>query len=248
LSKKDLNVFIRKARKKYNISTNTYLDVFNPDIDEFKSLAKKYDEIDFDAVENKLIDTVNEINRKIFDLIDTRFGVASLTTLGTDALMWSHYADSHRGLVIEYDLAEYIDGKSKSRMILMPVNYTSKRVCINENVMDEIDLVNYDLKGNEDIVKMFLKGIYTKYSKWSIEKEWRSLTVLPENNEKMRKVKSLPIKSIYFGNKMDFRIIVAIRKLLNNHNLLDQISLYYMKNEIESFKLSPISIKLEKDL
>jgi hypothetical protein len=72
--------------------------------------------------------------------------------------------------------------------------------------------------------------------------------VLPENNEKMRKVKSLPIKSIYFGNKMDFRIIVAIRKLLNNHNLLDQISLYYMKNEIESFKLSPISIKLEKDL
>jgi hypothetical protein len=113
--------------------------------------------------------------------------------------------------------------------------------------MDEIDLVNYDLKGNEDIVRMFLKGIYTKYSKWSIEKEWRSLTVLPENNEKMRKVKTLPIKSIYFGNKMDSRIIMSIRNLLGKHNLLDQITLYYMKNEIETFKLSPINIKPEQE-
>lgn len=248
LSKKDLNVFIRKARKKYNILSNTYIDVFDPNIDEFKSLAKKYDDIDFDAVENKLIDTVNEINRKIFDLIDTRFGVASLTTLGNDALMWSHYADSHRGFVIEYDITEYLDGKSKSRMLLMPVNYTSKRVCIDENIMDEIDLVNYDLKGNEDIIKMFLRGIYTKYSKWNIEKEWRTLTVLPENNEKMRKVKTLPVKSIYFGNKMNFRIIMSIRELLDNQNLSERISLYYMKNEIESFKLSPICINPEQKL
>jgi hypothetical protein len=248
LSKKDLNIFIRNARKRYNISTNSYIDVFDPNIDDFKSLSRKYEDVDFDAIEQKLNDTVNEINRKIFDLIDTRFGVASLTTLGNDALMWSHYAGSHRGFVVEYDISEYLNGKSKSRMLLMPVNYTSKRVCIDENVMDEIDLVNYDLKGNEDIVKMFLKGIYTKYTKWSIEKEWRSLTVLPENNEKMRKVKTLSIKSVYFGNKMDSRIVMSIRKLLDKYNLLDQISLYYMRNEIESFKLSPISIGLEQDI
>ena len=47
---------------------------------------------------------------------------------------------------------------------------------------------------------------------------------------------------------MNFRIIMAIRKLLDNQNLSERISLYYMKNEIESFKLSPICIKPEQKL
>ena len=53
--------------------------------------------------QHDLMDKVYSSARQIVRNIDTS-GIFSLTENPTDELMWAHYADSHQGIAIEYDL------------------------------------------------------------------------------------------------------------------------------------------------
>src|SRR3954471_5525958 len=61
-----------------------------------------------------------EVKVRLDQELGTR-GVLSLSERWNSVLMWSHYADNHRGVCIEFDLAE---GSYPS---LQPVNYRAPR-------------------------------------------------------------------------------------------------------------------------
>lgn len=73
---------------------------------------------------------LDELN-KSYSLGIEKFGILSLTTKKDNLLMWSHYANSHKGLVIEFDLnndffntqidAEFFCGK------LHKIEYSEKK-------------------------------------------------------------------------------------------------------------------------
>jgi hypothetical protein len=105
------------------------VDPLNIRINDFKEMAG-FAGIGpgFQQAEDKINDSVTNFNDRIFDFIDNRFGIASLTTRFNDALMWSHYASSHTGICIEYDFTDYIDQLETSKMLLFPINYSDKRI------------------------------------------------------------------------------------------------------------------------
>lgn len=45
---------------------------------------------------------VNEVSAGIGSVIDQRYGVCCFTTKSDSTLMWSHYADHHRGICVEF--------------------------------------------------------------------------------------------------------------------------------------------------
>jgi hypothetical protein len=67
---------------------------------------------------------VRMLARDIKDELDDEFsqhGVLSLSATWSSALMWSHYADEHRGICVEYDTTD------QEHCNLRPVGYRAPR-------------------------------------------------------------------------------------------------------------------------
>jgi hypothetical protein len=80
-------------------------------------------------------------------------GVLCLSDVRDDILMWSHYADAHQGLCLEFD------GNYEFFARAQPIAYKSERPTINA-FRDSLD-------------KMVIEALLTKAQHWSYEREWR---------------------------------------------------------------------------
>lgn len=145
-------------------------------------------------------------------------GVFALSASWRSVLMWSHYADEHRGLCIEYDTSDQIHPR------LRPVNYRSPRA-INAS-----DLLLWKLRDDEHAKARVLQTyFYTKSSEWRYEREWRDVS-------ESSGVKEVPfrISAILFGFRCDSSIITSIVKLVNENT---GIKLWHVEPEYDSFRL-----------
>ncbi len=86
-------------------------------------------------------------------IITTTVGVYCVSTKRDDILMWSHYADSHRGICLEFD------GTLPLMAHAQKVRYKPEREPINPYI-----------DGNEAAMD---KALLTKAEQWSYEAEWR---------------------------------------------------------------------------
>lgn len=85
--------------------------------------------------------------------MSTNVGVFCVSTKPDDILMWSHYADSHRGICIEFD------GMLSLMAHAQKVQYSRDRVPINP----------YE----DSQEAMMRKALLSKSEQWSYECEWR---------------------------------------------------------------------------
>lgn len=83
------------------------------------------------------------------------YGIISLTTNNDNLLMWSHYADEHKGVVIGFDINENNPSDfffTQTTCTFEKVKYNQSRQfesIINENNLDEVKLHYSILKSNE---------------------------------------------------------------------------------------------------
>src|SRR5690554_2465483 len=225
-----------------NSLQNLAIDPLNPDAQQFSGFVKSLGLIDeANKFERTLTDSVKNLNDKIFNVIDNQFGVASLTTSFNNPLMWSHYANSHKGICIEYDLSEDVKDVESLKSLLIPVKYSNERVTIDYTLMDKIDLKNIEDKGKNDLLKFFISGLYTKHDVWKYEDEWRSIVAIKEGN---RNIQIGKISSLYLGNKMEEATTNTMINLINkSNNGLDKVSVFKMINDISEYKIKPVQIK-----
>ena len=83
------------------------------------------------------------------------FGMVCLSEDWKNPLLWSHYADRHKGLCLGFDIP---DEKVKK------VSYTDKRIKLRSNPSEA----------------EFQSLLYSKYMGWSYEREWRLWVALEE--------------------------------------------------------------------
>jgi len=113
---------------------------------------------------NKIIDKETLFNETMTiahqEAINQTIGIYCMTERPNNILMWAHYADSHRGVCVEFDIEEnglfYKD--------LMPVQYEKKYPIFELSQYREGKNMFYD---------MHLQLICTKSTLWKYEKEWR---------------------------------------------------------------------------
>ncbi|EGR0541746.1 DUF2971 domain-containing protein [Vibrio cholerae] len=126
------------------------------------------------------------------------FGIVSLAESAADILMWSHYADNHKGICIELE-------RNENNALGNPdetnkVKYTQSYPSLSSKVLLDSDQFNSSLK----------RVLYTKSKQWEYEKEWR--TFKPQGG----KVYPLPgkIKSVTFGARSSQMDIEIVKKLI----------------------------------
>jgi hypothetical protein len=134
--------------------------------------------------------------RNFYERLDKSFGVLCLSAPNDEILLWSHYANGHDGICLEFDVA----GHPGAFPRLHPVAYQEAYPDIPANFPDLLQIFGPRVeKGTEtlllDIASQFAEGrnglkaedpetttalavarwFYVKSSHWQYEGEWRSL-------------------------------------------------------------------------
>jgi len=162
----------------------------------------------------------------------SRTGVLSLTTDCTNLLMWSHYANNHRGLVFEFD------SNNEFFKSLDAVVYSKDRL-----YFDEIS------ESKNHKASLLYRSIYYKSLDWSYENEWRLFKIwihkLPQIKEGVIGLVECPLeslKSIYLGMRASGELKIAATKFCRNHN---HVKLYQAKLHPSNFELNFFEMPLE---
>jgi hypothetical protein len=104
---------------------------------------------------------------KIYRAVSENAGLLSLSEMADNALMWAHYADSHRGLVLCFDENNLFFNRRRTEnddfYFLRKVNYTDGPALSLATIHGEALLV-------------------TKGTQWDYEREWRMLVPLQDNS------------------------------------------------------------------
>lgn len=123
-----------------------------------------------------------------------RLGVLSLSEKNKDLLMWAHYADEHKGMVIALDKNHAF---FKQNITKKDIESTLQKVQY-EFVRPEVYLMEID-----DREKM----LFTKSKHWKYEKEWRAIRILKKRDKEIMgtylfKFEPTLLRGIYFGMRM----------------------------------------------
>lgn len=100
---------------------------------------------------------------RIFEDQKVSMGIACLSEVPDSILMWSHYANNHRGFCVAYNL---LGLNQKLQFSAVPVLYTQDRVCLRSIPLDQDTL-------NKETMSLFIQSLTSKSPEWSYEKEWR---------------------------------------------------------------------------
>jgi hypothetical protein len=107
-----------------------------------------------------------ELNAKLTEGL-TRSRVLCLTERGDNLVMWSHYANSHRGVAFKFRRLEQLDHRF---LVAQPVQYSDEPVSflgMREYIDKLFGLAEHDL------VPRIWDLAFRKHADWSYEQEWR---------------------------------------------------------------------------
>lgn len=156
--------------------------------------------------------------------------IASLSSKFDNILMWSHYANAHKGFCIAYDMSNVCN------------NYEFKnRCCILKKVMYD-DLITFNNSGfnikydpyifNEsnriESSPPFIYLFYLKYIDWIYENEYRIISFDCKED-----FINIPVKAVYIGKDAEEKDINKLKNILKiiNKDREEQILLYKMSSK-----------------
>lgn len=140
----------------------------------------------------KMDEDLAKANKEMGQSIDNMFRVGCLCTDYKNRLMWSHYADGHKGFCIEYDFS--CDSKMLSELLILPVVYSKERPKFPWNVALAKEKESKEVKNAG--ARTMIRSLLTKDEAWSYEDEWRIISLASSGTAN---IKMPPISCIYIG-------------------------------------------------
>ena len=147
-------------------------------------------------------------------------------------LMWSHYANNHKGFVLAYDkqdIREAIkyaknDCEIKHKIQLEKVQYTDEQIDMTEYVKNYIrhndSLIGDGLESAKIPAPLLRRVISQKAKLWSYEKEWRVIPHIPrvEKESELHYLVCNP-KAIILGCKSKEDDVLRIKKICKDRRI-----------------------------
>jgi hypothetical protein len=153
--------------------------------------------------------------------INREIGILCLSENSRSILMWSHYADEHKGFAIGFESSDAFFSHQVDEPddigLLRRVSYSKKRIHIDVRKIK-----------NECAPDMF----FSKNEDWSYEQEWRIIRFLhgaehvtPQNIH-LFKVPSSAIREVILGCKVEPKTTEALLALVKENPELKQVSFF----------------------
>jgi hypothetical protein len=152
-------------------------------------------------------------SKRVNEMMDSLIGVFTLTEDNTNILMWSHYADSHKGFCVEYDSQRLLQicynyAKIGDFIVAIKVKYSSIYPQINP----------YKLNHDDEDYLDYMDCLTVKSEVWSYEKEWR-LIYSRHPNEALSFPDNI-VKAIYFGVNCSDENINTVKNLTKEKKII----------------------------
>lgn len=191
-------------------------------------IAEIYERFEFcDEGANSITETLAYLIGKVI-LSGYNKGVLSLAENHDCPLMWSHYADNHKGLCLGYTIPD------KAKDNIQPINYTSDTRDIK--VSQILDMLNGNEKAKREIEKsIFLR----KASPWRYEKEWRMISNVGKQNA------SIYLSDIFFGMRCKDTTIYTVMKSMQDRKL--PVKFWQITGTPQKFTLQKVTIALDDE-
>lgn len=170
----------------------------------------------------------------------SRLKILCLSERRNNILMWSHYADNHKGFCLA--LNKNIIEEWSDKIILLPIDYRDKFPSFRETY----EKLNYMIakgiqKGDENTYPF---NAYFKSPHWKYEQEWRLLKIPYQGDEGEIKVDGLSIPfspemltGIIFGCEMNEKNKDAIRYLVQLNPKMEHVKYHQAKKKDSEFGL-----------
>jgi hypothetical protein len=141
-----------------------------------------------------------------------RYGIVCMSSNWRHPLMWSHYADGHRGVCLGFDVSKSVD--------FVKVEYRSTRPTLKEFGVERVGALN------EHHMRRLL---HLKFDAWAYEDEYRVFTNLEEKDEKTG------LYFLPFSNQFSLtKVIVGERCVVSRAEVERSLETY--SNKVTSFK------------
>ena len=173
-----------------------------------------------------LMEVVNKVSSDTFSpfssIVKESTVVSCFSELNDSIVMWSHYANHHKGFCLEYDFSELSETNKISR-IIYPVIYQKEVLNVTEY-----------MKTRSEKTSIFfgIRAAITKSIEWEYEKEWRIILPFGLSVKQMEIQVPLP-KAIYVGSKIDSNDKILLKKYSDDNN----IALYQSYMNENKFKI-----------
>ena len=200
------------------------------------------------VLENQLKTTAKEILYSYVNYYQMEMPLVCLSEKYNNILMWAHYADNHRGFVIEYetdtlktDCMQCPQGRNYSncekwkQVMLLPILYTNQRYDATKYIYDNILIKTFNqlrIPNSwmlEDDFAQYKINIF-KQKSWAYEREWR-LQLYRTNRDKFIEIKPV---AIYLG----CRIAKCYEDILVKYAQEKNIKIYKMNENPSKLKYS----------
>lgn len=162
--------------------------------------------------------------------------VLCLSSLKSNALMWAHYADGHKGMVIEFEADMLVSGKNSIHATdtLFEVRYSDQRPIYSFN--DRI-----------------LECLRVKGKPWEHENEWRAIylksqfqvRIIAGKEMRLRKFPPECIRAVFLGCCMPESHVAEAKRLLAREQH-EGVELFQMKIDATNFSLRAVEIPIAR--
>ena len=198
------------ANEDFNMNEFAIANGISKDVDEISLISEVWKKLcpQFKKILEKVLEIFCDKCGEIDSCINKLYLVGCLSSDFKNRLMWSHYADCHKGFCIEYDFS--VLEKIQNDQYLLPVLYDNKRPLFPWNIA--FDQSESSMK---DAQKKILLSLLTKDNVWSYEKEWRIFIRKQRSSELIMP----PITCIYSGARIDNESKNSIINIANKHNI-----------------------------
>lgn len=154
-------------------------------------------------------DVCSKVNSEVNGLRRSNYGIVCFSETEKEPLLWSHYADCHRGIVVGFN-GDHMEA-------LWKVKYTNKRPSIPLSVLR-------DASRKQEVLDCFMKTVFYKSEHWSYESERRVLIDLDqckiEQGEYFRVFDPRIVASVILGLRCD-RSIADVARTLRQSGCVD---------------------------
>ena len=195
----------------------------------FLSLDSRIDQKEKDAIFEYVYD-----NKPIY----YGMGILSLNKNNSDIVVWSHYADEHRGICFEFSLDGLRDDFwAQPYNVDADVNYKS-------NPVDILKQLAFNENGNIDfsmLTASIIQALWeSKHENWKYEDEIRFFLqdkkIYEGQNGIVKKFNPNNLTSIYYGIRTPITTKKSIHALLNEDKY-SHVKEYQMNRELGEFKM-----------
>lgn len=215
---------IENAKKAFAIIDEPSTDFLQKSSELANLFGKDISENDINNVYNK----IDEMIKGLYIQLSKVIGVSCFSTSSDNILMWSHYANKHRGVCIEYDFS-LLEQLENINAFLLPVMYSNERPLLP---FEKLELENGQAK-QESVIRIMpdlIRAILTKSEFWNYEREWRFIALT-----KPKQPIKLPIISRIFtgANITEENFQKVVSAIGNRHIPITKYSLKRDKYELE---------------